>query len=246
MRLKNIHARSAERFCTITSIFVFARTVGGESCKKMNNSQKKYIERRFAGLCISCGQADDRTRAGHSRCQSCYDKYTYNRKELPRERRDEDNAEKREWWAMRKKAHVCAQCGRQDARTITGKCYCLQCAKKKAESAKKSRASGRERELGQERRDRWREQGLCSCCGKPKNDDNYRMCIDCRVRAKYRKLKRKIARGWKPRGTNGTCYQCNRAPAMEGKRLCAACYAKKLKMPQIYREVKEDGNGNNS
>jgi hypothetical protein len=31
-----------------------------------------------------------------------------------------------------------------------------------------------------------------------------------------------------PRGANGYCWQCNKAPAIEGKRLCADCIKAKM------------------
>ena len=36
----------------------------------------------------------------------------------------------------------------------------------------------------------------------------------------------------KQRGQGGRCWQCNKAPAMEGKKLCAECYSKKIRTIQ--------------
>jgi hypothetical protein len=54
------------------------------------------------------------------------------------------------------------------------------------------------------------------------------MCAACKVKHKLRKAKHQINHGWLPRGANGKCYQCNRAPAIEGKKLCQECYDKKI------------------
>ena len=196
---------------------------------KLARNKKHYMQMLVEGRCVNCGGVDDFTRIGRSRCAVCNAKHNRSeRKEMTREQRDRENAEKREWAKMRKAAHLCIDCGRQDKRTINGKCQCLQCAKKRSDRRRETRNSEHERELREARTARWKAAGLCSVCGHEKEEPDKAMCAACKVKFKLRKAKAKINHGWLPRGANGKCYQCNRAPAIEGKRLCQACYDKKI------------------
>lgn len=197
-------------------------------------NKRHYMKMLAEGRCCSCGKADDRTRQGRARCAACNEKA---HPKKPRVRKDEererDNAEKREWARMRKEAHVCVDCGRADKETIGGKSRCLQCLKKRAYRQKQQWDSGHEKELRDARREKWIAEGLCSSCGHEKEEPDKKMCITCRVRAKLRKQKHKIKKGWLPRGANGKCFQCNRVMAIEGKRLCQGCYDKKIETLRI-------------
>ena len=46
----------------------------------------------------------------------------------------------------------------------------------------------------------------------------------------------------RPRGGNGICWQCNKLPALEGKRLCPFCYEKNVAvaMKNLEKSRKED------
>lgn len=192
-------------------------------------NKRHYLKMLAEGRCCQCGKADELTRGGRSRCAACNAKaHKRDKKPLTEEQRAEGNAIKREWAKMRKDAHLCIDCGRKDARTINGKCQCLQCAKKRADRSRELWDYDHEKELREARQARWKAAGLCSNCGHPKEEPDKALCINCRVRAKMRKERHKINNGWLPRGANGKCYQCNRAPAIEGKKLCRECYNKKI------------------
>ena len=208
-------------------------------------NKRHYLKMLAEGRCCQCGKADDRTREGRAKCAACNAKnHSKPKKPLTQEQRDAGNTTKREWEKMRKDAHLCVVCGRKDARTINGRIHCLQCAKRRAECARKRRNKKHAQELREARVARWKAAGLCSTCGGKKEEPDKAMCIDCRVRAKLRKARHKISNGWLPRGANGKCFQCNRAPAIDGKRLCQACYDKKietLREVALRRNRKEQG-----
>ena len=193
-------------------------------------NRRHYMKMIAEGRCVNCGKEDDFTRQGRARCFSCNAKQHagQKRKEMTREQRDRANADKREWERMRKEAHVCVACGRMDRRTVAGGGLCLRCATKKADRRRETRDFQREKELRDARRGRFREAGLCTECGGKKEDPEMALCATCRLKARLGTTKRKIGRGWTPRGSNGRCYQCNRAPALDGRRLCRECYEKKL------------------
>lgn len=198
-----------------------------EAHRKRN--KRHYMKMLVEGRCVDCGKVDDYTRKGRSRCKICNNRHQRpERKTMTREQRDEENANKREWARMRKEAHLCIECGKQDKRTLNGKCQCLQCAKKKNDRRRETRDPAHEKELREARKARWVEAGRCSQCGGPKEEPDKAMCATCKVKHKMRKTKWQISHGWLPRGANGKCYQCNREQAMEGKKLCPACYAKKI------------------
>lgn len=195
----------------------------------LKRNKRHYMKMLVEGRCVDCGGVDDFTKGGRSRCAACNAKHPRpERKVLTQEQRDRDNADKREWAKMRKAAHVCIDCGRQDKRTIGGKCQCLQCAKKRADRRRETRDPEHEKELRKARKARWIAAGLCSNCGHEKEEPDKAMCAACKVKHKLRKAKHQINHGWLPRGANGKCYQCNRAPAIEGKKLCQECYDKKI------------------
>ena len=75
-----------------------------------------------------------------------------------------------EFRALRKKAGVCRDCGREDAYTMAGRTYCAECAEKdrhRKEMARKD-PEKRERMLTQNRKKvaRHKAAGICPCCGK--------------------------------------------------------------------------------
>lgn len=192
-------------------------------------NKRHYIKMLNEGRCVNCGKEDDYTRNGRSRCAACNEKYRYSgKKTMTPEQREQDNANKREWIKMRKDAHVCIYCGKQDRRTINGMSSCLQCGKSRSDYNRKNYDSQHQKELRDARKQRWREAGLCTTCGQPREDEQFVTCATCRVKDKLRLAKQKIKKGKLPRGANGKCFQCNEKKAMDGKKLCPECYAKKI------------------
>ena len=203
--------------------------------RKRANAKARYMEKQARGVCVECGKADERTRYGAARCAECNEKY--HPKGYTPIRTDEElaeiNAGRRTWYKKKRDLHVCVNCGAQDAKTLDGFAMCSICAKRRAAWSRGHRPESRDLETQRERRQRWRESGLCSNCGAEIKEDGYKTCLNCRVRNKLSKIRTKARNGTLPRGTNGRCYQCNKKQALPGKKLCAECYAKRLTLPQI-------------
>lgn len=140
--------------------------------------------------------------------------------------------DKSEWRMMLKKNHICRDCRKQDAYTLAGRTYCYECAekgrKRKAEARKDDEKREKMLESKRQQLARYIAQNKCVGCGKQLHNSR-RMCEPCYARQRKAMRKSRIKRG-KPtcRGLNGICYQCNKKPVIEGKKLCAECYAVKL------------------
>ena len=208
---------------------------------KKKSRKAWYINRVSECRCVRCGAIDDRTRNGGVRCAECNAKsHVSKAKPLSDEQRNQKNAEKREWDQRMKSAHLCVKCGKMDARTVNGKSHCLQCAKALAKRKRDNWDFEHEKEVRDTRRANWIAAGMCSTCGRPKEEPERAMCLSCRVKAKMRNEKRKIKLGILPRGINGICFQCNKKKAIEGKKLCQECYDKRVAaLAEVRRKRKE-------
>lgn len=125
-------------------------------------------------------------------------------------------------------SHLCRYCKKQDAYTLAGRVLCAECTEKDRERQRERRAKDggkKNRDRVKANRDKWREDGLCTYCGKREPQNGRRVCAICVNRQKKRNLERDIAKGmnW-PRGENGYCWTCNKRKAIDGKRLCQECY----------------------
>lgn len=135
----------------------------------------------------------------------------------------------KEWRALKKKHHICRECGKQDAYTFGGRSCCAECAAKNA-----ARKRAKRLEQGDDgSHKRWQEkkaaEGLCIYCGKRKAGEGRRICKLC-GKKQYERRREKAVRGgmnW-PRGANGYCWLCNKRKAIEGKRLCQTCYDRRV------------------
>lgn len=140
-----------------------------------------------------------------------------------------------EFRQKRKKAGVCRDCGKVDAYTMGGRTYCFECAQKGAERKRLARQNPekRERMLEQHRQMqlRYEQEHKCKQCGKPLPEDyKFKRCVACRAeQARAVKRSRENRYGIIPdRREEGQCFMCNKQPAMEGKRMCKACYEQRL------------------
>lgn len=128
-----------------------------------------------------------------------------------------------------KRAHICPGCKAQDAYTLAGRTYCFDCTEKRriqrqaawADPVKKAKMLLQSRE----RQERYKAENKCLQCGKQLHNGE-RLCGICREKA--RRAVRK-SRGRTPRNPGVICWQCNKQPCMDGKRLCQSCYEKKVK-----------------
>ena len=137
---------------------------------------------------------------------------------------DMDEAEYRR---LLKKNHICRDCRKQDAYTLAGRTYCFECAEKgrKAKAQARKDPEKRAKMLLQKRQQigRYITENKCVRCGKQLRDRK-RMCGVCYEL--QRRAQRK-SRGATPRGL-GLCWQCNKKPCIDGKKLCEVCYEWKL------------------
>ena len=133
-----------------------------------------------------------------------------------------------EWRKLLKKHHFCRDCQKQDAYTLAGRTFCFECAEKmrKAKAEARKDPIKREKMLNAKREQiaRYKEQGRCVRCGKQLTNGK-RMCPTC---YNLQRLALKKSRGSTPRISGVICWQCNKKPCEDGKRLCRECYEKKL------------------
>lgn len=140
-------------------------------------------------------------------------------------------AEIQEWRKMLKKHHLCRECKQQDAYTLAGRSLCAECAEKERERASAYRAIPENRKkmhaAAKAKKAMRRMNAKCSTCGRPLENGKYKTCAYCR--AKQRKFNvRRLRRAGVQSRTEGICWQCNKEPVMDGHKLCASCYAKKV------------------
>ena len=120
--------------------------------------------RRAAGLCCNCSGELDRD---GSRCTAC------------NKRHSEITAKRRE---SKKQAGQCVSCPKA---AVEGKTECRACAK--ISSTRTAREAGR-------RIAQWREQGLCTRCGRRRPKVGYATCRVCLLLVKVQVAARKEAR----------------------------------------------------
>ncbi|MBP5709995.1 MAG: hypothetical protein J6W84_03355 [Bacteroidales bacterium] len=163
-----------------------------------NRNKRHYLKKVSEHKCVTCGKQDERTLAGMRYCQECRDRHRANaspKKKRTPEQRKRENDDKRAWYAMCVEKMMCVQCGRKDKHTVNGHRYCAICQEKKNKRNREKWDSEEKAAYHKNRRDKWREQGLCTCCGGKKEEPDRMMCIDCRVKAKMNRLRRQAEKG---------------------------------------------------
>lgn len=172
-----------------------------------------WINLKKAHLCVECKKQDEHTLSGHVFCAECAEKTRRYRLKL-------------------KEAHICRECKKQDAYTLAGRTRCSECAEKLRAAKANARADPEKREkmLLQKREQlaRYRNQNKCLNCGKQLHNGE-RLCGICRERQRRASQKSRELHGVVPRLPGIICWQCNKQPLMDGKRLCPSCYEKKVK-----------------
>lgn len=195
--------------------------------RQHKNERSKALrdQRRAEHRCACCGEQDERTLAGRYLCAECREK------RLEANRRG-GGTKAYSMYEPSKRAHICVACKKQDAYTLAGRAYCFECNEEKNAKARKRRAENREQQI-QKDRDRYRrmkEQGLCAECGKPLDRIGV-FCKRCNKKRnrRYAEAARNVKKINWPRGDNGICWQCNKEPVWNGKKLCKACYEKSVR-----------------
>lgn len=138
-----------------------------------------------------------------------------------------------EFRALRKKAHVCRDCGKEDAYTISGRTYCYECAEKQRLHKKSVRDTeegrNKNKENAKKTRSSRKEKGLCERCGKRKPEIGRTCCRICLDKMKIAKRERDRAKGIEPK-ISGCCILCGKFPVVEGYKHCLSCLSKKRKV----------------
>lgn len=137
-----------------------------------------------------------------------------------------------EWRKRLKAAHICRDCGKQDAYTLGGRTYCADCAEKLAAKKREFRSANKARVHEQWQRSKAKriERGVCIYCARHKPKPGNKVCDICNYKQQAKRREKQIAEGmnW-PRGANGYCWQCNKRKAVGGKHLCQECIDMKMK-----------------
>jgi len=140
----------------------------------------------------------------------------------------------REYRAMRKKHHLCTECGEQDAFTMSGHSLCEKCSEKRKRSVSKK---GQKNEYFIERRKKRIAEGRCTECGKP-TWNGLKTCMDCTIKNRERLAEKRRENGVLPKWMwkdMGLCTQCGgtrttRFTAFGGEPItkCERCYQNSL------------------
>ena len=159
--------------------------------KQVKAARKRYDERVAEHRCVTCGEQDERTLAGRTRCAACYAKAYKWPQRMTDESRKSAALKKREFRAAMKAEGRCMNCGAQDYLTLRGKPLCAGCQRRRNRQQKDYRESGGMAEAGKRRRDARRAAGLCTKCGKNRPEEGHVQCTDCLVRDRmYRRRQR--------------------------------------------------------
>lgn len=131
-----------------------------------------------------------------------------------------------EFRALRKKAGVCRDCGKEDAYTMAGRTYCAECAEKDRRRKQESRKDPKKRQkmLEQHREmvARKKSAGVCSRCGKRPVEPGKTMCGICLGKQRsyqYALRHEQGQRTWTERTDGNGCFLCGE-PCVPGKKLC--------------------------
>ena len=136
---------------------------------------------------------------------------------------------RRDYYHMRKAAHICTKCGREDAYTMAGRSRCYECqARERLRQRERAPEERAAKNAASKRRYRDRiAAGLCGICGKrPLADDSKCYCEWCRAknRTKCQNVRRSIGVLSNDEYFElGLCYRCGKAPHLGGQKLCKKC-----------------------
>lgn len=78
------------------------------------------------------------------------------------------------------------------------------------------------------RRQRFKDAGLCSWCGKKAPTGGFKMCAECRIKMRRTKEDQNRQKGILPRSMlDGVerCQKCGKSPPVDGYKLCERCLA---------------------
>lgn len=130
---------------------------------------------------------------------------------------------KKDFYHMRKAAHVCVRCGREDAYTMAGRSQCYECQEQTMKSQRLHYPKHREAKNEASKR-RYHDRiaaGLCGQCGRrPLAEGSACYCEQCRAKNKNRCQSNRQARGVLSRDEYfelGLCFKCGKEPHLGGR-----------------------------
>lgn len=158
--------------------------------------RKRYVQKRYRQCienheCVNCRTVDERTLAGHIRCERCNRRAYQLSRPVTQEQREKLARDKRERRRRRSEKQQCHECGRQDYLTLRGRPLCALCQRKRNESERAYHDSGRLAEYQRSRRAAFKAAGMCSKCGKNPPESGRALCTDCLVRDRMYRWRKK-------------------------------------------------------
>lgn len=141
-----------------------------------------------------------------------------------REKRRKDVMDRYYWY---KSNGICSKCGHRSVEL--NKAMCSECLQKDAERKQKRQYTlTREQKdkLNQQHRDRKHRlisDGRCPTCGTKITDTRYKMCLECRLKARRWKKEHIPRKRWME---CGLCRHCGSDEVVDGKTLCRECLDK--------------------
>ena len=166
---------------------------------KLLHAKIIYDERKSKGLCVACGEKNDRIDDGYVYCSWC--------------------AKKR---IMDRKRYRNGGCGHHDCTTCPYP-YCNADEKKIEKRDRKALENTRRTFPEYNRRNL--ELGLCPRCGRPKEDETKRNCRRCQdmMNANSRKYARKKYVRPVNIDSGNLCHVCHKFPVVDGYNTCEKC-----------------------
>lgn len=191
----------------------------------------RYLDKRKQGLCPRCVKPLDREGYYCSVCLEKVNRY---------------GAENRKFY---RSMGICPTCGKN--KLFGAEKTCLECVAKACEYAAKKRKQDveaynkRYRENQKKRKERYKEAGLCSKCGKRKPKNGGKMCAICLEKIKQWRKSKGVGRKTEDRYervAKGLCWYCDN-PAEIGYKVCAEHHKSTTdwaRKAHEVRKVKED------
>lgn len=152
--------------------------------------------------------------------------------------------------AFLKEHNMCAWCGKEKA--LENRRLCWDCAEKSAENSAKRRRcmtpnekhvrNAERNERLRNRRQKLREAGLCTSCGKRKPADGKVQCKLCRNRHNTIARERRRRQGvisFDERGNGVYCLRCCKPVETEGEKFCTSCYSKQVQKAEHMRKFQK-------
>lgn len=131
-------------------------------------------------------------------------------------------------YEYRRTQQRCVKCNTRDARTMSGKSRCAECAEKASESTRKYYQNHRDHVMlyKSERYQTMRETGICPRCNKRRPESGRALCQYCLADYRRAGRARRLLQGAVSDdmvGVLGLCWRCRKNSAAEGSRYCVEC-----------------------